>query len=376
MNFTVNRSQFQSKLEVCINALESRTYLDKRDGVLLEIKDSVLNIAVASLDMSISASVPVEAKESALVSVCLPTEKLIQCLKGLKDEKVTVVYDDKRVNLKGLKTKVSLIPYDLSSFTLFNTEDIKISHLDSLLIKGIIGASFAADGDDQRMPKGVLVRKTDTDLLVMAGDGNSMFFTLFNKEIAAFQSALFPLRVLDAVNDAIGASSGGAVSYGSGDNIMIFTVGDEYLIQARKSAFNSPSIERIAVQYGKDDLGSTLNFKVDKAELLEAIKLAYPFAESVLKGGTLRSCYFKAHDGVISVSSGTTAHGSVSTDLIVSEAKEGMDFCVNSKYMVNFLSKVDSKQIQLGYTDKNKPIVLKGERECLSYTQVISPINR
>ena len=377
MNLTLNRSKFQSKLQACANALESRTYMDKRDGVLLELRDGFLSMGVANQDTSIGATMAVESsKESLLSSAYVPVEKLIQSLKNLKDETVNLVFDGKSLIVKGKKSRVSLVPYDQSNFIIFNIEDIKLSPLDSDLVRGVIASRFASTDKDLRTSAAaVLVRKVDGKVTVLANDDNSVLCSVFDAQAFPLDSHLFPLKIVDALDSAIEASDGGVVSFGRGNNIMMLTVGDEFIIQSRLHSFNPPSIEKVAIKYCQDDLGSAQVSLLNRVEFIDAIKLVYPFAESILQGGVLKTCYFKSSDGSIAVASGKTAFGDINTELEVEGMKPGVEFCINSKYMINFLSRVDSEKIAFGFTERNKPIVLKGEMDGLSYYQVISPIH-
>ncbi len=336
-------------------------------AVLIEAKDKQLTIKATNLDVGLEVEIP--AKITSEGQVAVGAGVLGAFLNNLlKEEKVTLeaINDNLHLVTEKTSTLIKCLPTedfpviprikDKSSFSVQSGE----------LIGGLRAVAYAASFSDIKPEiASVYLFQEEKELVFVATDS----FRLAEKRISLknnnteFPSVIIPIknvaeiiRVFDGVEEPV-------VIEAEKNQISFYT---DYLhLTSRVIDGTFPNYRPLIPTSFKTEL------TVGKNELLEALKVSGVFSDK------FNQITIKADPGAnqFFIESKNQEVGESSVSLSATVEGEPIEVNFNGRYIMDSFSSFSSDTIVLGFTEKNRPLLVRGVGEPL-VRYIVMPINR
>ncbi len=354
------------KIEINKNVLEhmvinAQNFLDKKDEssitshVLLTSKDGNFTIKASDYEIGISMQTTnynpiVDGMASA------NGKKLLDSIKPLDDEDVTIEVDGEQLLLKQGKRKITFSMFNTEEYPEFPTTDSKskfeINPIDFL--KSIKKISSAIDINNPKYElNGALIDLKDSKVNFVGTDTKRLAIVQLDKDIEEELSLIIPKKAINEIQKLFF------------DEMKIYY--DENILIIESETFNFftklingkyPDYQRIIPKETKYEL--TLN----REKIISEIKVIYPSSPEMKI--TLNN------DSIIFESLSEDSLKARTEISYICNLPESIYINVNSRYILDFLSNIDSSEFTLGYNDSSMPFTISSD----NFKTIIMPIIR
>jgi DNA polymerase III subunit beta len=226
MKFSVSSTELLKQLQVAAGALGSNPVLPILEDFLFKVEDKTLTIAASDLETSIATSIEVQADED--FSVAIPAKILLDTLKALPQQPVTVSVnpDNQGVEITSSYGKYRLAGENGADFPNIPEADgvdtVKINS--QYLLEGIAKTVFATSNDDLRPAMtGVYFQVDFNKLICVATDAHKLVkFTTHHLVGEVATSFIIPKKALNLLKNALPANETVTISFNKANAFFSF----------------------------------------------------------------------------------------------------------------------------------------------------------
>ncbi len=373
MKLKVLQESFSKALSITSRFTSNKIQLPILANVLLSASKNKLFISATNLEMAIS--IPLGAKVERDGEITIPARVISELVGNLTPGQISLDAEKEILKIAAQGFSSSLSGINSSDFPVVPHElDKKEVSIKSNDFKHSLNKVLFAVSSDETRPvlTGVLVVLNKDDITFVSTDG----FRLSKKRIKLSSSVkdetklIIPKNTLSELSRLeVSSDSQLVFSFNRSDNQILFNL-QEMILTSRIIEGDFPDYEKIIP---KD---SRLKVKVDKSDLLRAVKLASVFAResaNVIKVKVKKASVF--------ISAESSHSGSQETELdarVEDEAetlKDGEDYVIafNYKFLEDFLGSCEGENVQINLSDANSPALFLDEED-KSFIHIIMPV--
>ena len=373
MKLKVLQESFSKALSITSRFTSNKIQLPILANVLLSASKNKLFISATNLEMAIS--IPLGAKVERDGEITIPARVISELVGNLTPGQISLDAEKEILKIAAQGFSSSLSGINSSDFPVVPHElDKKEVSIKSNDFKHSLNKVLFAVSSDETRPvlTGVLVVLNKDDITFVSTDG----FRLSKKRIKLSSPVkdetklIIPKNTLSELSRLeVSSDSQLVFSFNRSDNQILFNL-QEMILTSRIIEGDFPDYEKIIP---KD---SRLKVKVDKSDLLRAVKLASVFAResaNVIKVKVKKASVF--------VSAESSHSGSQETELdarVEDEAetlKDGEDYVIafNYKFLEDFLGSCEGENVQINLSDANSPALFLDEED-KSFIHIIMPV--
>lgn len=365
MQISVLQEDLSKALSSSIRFINSRSSLPILGNFLLEAQKTKLKIKATNLEMSISTSIGAKADEEGLVTI--PSKTFMEIIANLGIGQLNLSLEKEELKIKSNNFEAVIPTMPANDFPSI-PEKIETKHSFSLstsdLNKILSKILFSTSLDETRpVLGGVLFIFKKDSLSLVSSDGFRLSRKVIKLEGSVIETQIIIPR--NALIELIKLSSHEEVIYfevKKDENQLVVKIGDIFL-STRLIEGNFPDFEKII------PTSSTTTIKLDKNELLKAVKLASIFAReeaSIIKIKTNESSLEIDSEGVKAGKQKSVVEASVEGDTSL-----GISF--NYKFIEEFLNEVEGENIEIKLTDSVSPAIFIDPKD-LDFLHIVMPV--
>lgn len=360
----------QEKLAKALNnvsrvAAGARAALPILNNVLIRVDDGKVTLTTTNLDMAVVSYLP--ALESANGVVTVPARLIAEFVSNLpKGETVELLAEDAKVTIKAKGYSSTINGASADDFPELPEIDeekaVKFQMSAEEFKAGLSQVTIAASNDMTRPAlTGVYFNTFEGALYLAATDGYRLAERRLLKKIEAEVAAIVPTaslqEVLRSLNDDV-------------DEIEILFDETQVRFRLGEIEVTSKLVDGSFPDYRQLIPKETeIQMKLDKDELIRVTKLAALFAKEV--GGSV-VCEAKTEAGVFTIASVANELGENSSE-VKTEVNTDGKVTLNSRFLLDALNVLDGKKVEMGFSNKLDPVVLRVEKQD-DYVHIVMPL--
>lgn len=365
MKITVTQEKLSKALNNVSRIAIGKVTLPILNNVLIRVDNKKVSLVTTNLDMAVIDFLPVSSSDDGVVTV--PAKLLAEFVSNLpKGETIEIVSKDTKAEIKAGKYSSTIngtIADDFPELPEFDEDKSVIYKIGVDEFKTSIGQVIIASSNDLTRPAltGIYFNTYDNKLAIAATDGYRLAEKIIIDKVESEVKAIVPASSLHEVLRSIGDDVE-EVEISFNDDLVRFRLGEVEIISKLIDA-SYPDYQRLIP---KDN---EIKVTLDREELIRVTKLAALFARSV--GGSI-ICETKAPDTFL-VKSIANEFGENDSKIETATDKDGrVNF--NSRFLIDALNTLESKEIEFEFSSRVTPTVLKNKKDN-KYTHIVMPLN-
>ena len=280
--------------------------------------------------------------------------KLLDIVRTLQLDNIDFILEDDNLIIKQKKSKFKLPTFNHQEYPTFPTEDGKENiSLDSInLIKSLKKINPAIDTNNPKYElNGALLDIKLDKTNIVGTDTRRLAVVELDKQSSSEISLIIPKKTITEIQklflDKID------LFY---DENHLIVKNEQFFLFSRLINGKYPDYQRIIPQSTK------INLTIDKKAVVDAMKIITTISSDIL---------VTLSNGLITLKSLDSANQEAQTAIEAPiTMEEEFTFAVNSKYMFDFLSQIDTNDFNIGLNEPTLPFVVSSE----NFKTVIMPI--
>jgi DNA polymerase-3 subunit beta len=347
-----------------------RSSLPILDNVLFSTDQGRLKISATDLELGINYWIGAKIEKDGAIAV--PSRLITEFISNIREEKINIQVEGTEVVINGEKYNATIKGVNPEDFP--SIPDISKEFLFSISSKDFLNAinqvAFSAASDNTRPTLSGVFFKVEKDILKMAATDS---YRLAEKKIKLIKSDkstksfIVPSRTIAEVGKIL-KDAGEKVEVCFDENQILFNFGSIHLI-SRLIDGQYPNYEQIIPTEFENEI------VVDKQELFNVCKVASLFARESANSikVNVRPDKQKEGMGILSITGqGVQIGESVSKIPVKTKGKE-VDVSFNAKFILDVLSNISEKNVEIKFSGSMSPGVITGEGKA-EYLYVIMPL--
>ena len=361
MKIVVRQDELAQKLGVVSRAVSTRATVQILSGVLLRAEGGRLHLAATDMELSLRSSL--EAQVDGDGAVVVPGRLLVDLVRLLPDEQVTLEYraEEGVVHVMCGPTNASLHTYAAEDFPRLPDLDVVGTFTvdREALLETVSRVARSASRDESRpVLTGILVRFEQGKIVMAATDS----YRLSVKETplegeAPELEAIIPARALGELGRI--AQSGDTVELGVHENQVVFAAEDVWLTTRRIDG-QFPNYKQLLPEAFEHDV------TIPRTELLDLVRRVSVMAQ---RNSPLR---LRFAEGELTVSAQTQDVGEARESVPVQFTGEPLEIGFNAEFLREGIESVSTDEIQLRLISPLRPGLITAEGDDFWY--LIMPI--
>jgi len=357
MWFVINREEFLKILSPVSKVIPTKTPYPIIQNVYISVEDKKLICIGTDLDSYIKTWTEIEAEEN---KVLIPGKKLIEIVKEVKENEVSIGIEDNKFILQSGRSKFSIPLLDAGEFPdlLASPQGVALDINSTVLIKGYEKTKITVSKQlDRPSMTGILMDIRAEELRFVSTDGYRLSFYSVPGEFGTKTQLIISPKVFGFLPDG-----DYPVKFSYDDSKMEFSF-SWMEIRSRLIEGPYPDYEKVIPSEVKNKL------YVNRDGILSAIRRVM-----ILSDEHTRRVKFKiAGEGVTLQAS--TPEGGEATEIVEGEYQgEPLEVIYNGRYLVEIINLIDSDRIVIGMNDSSSPGVVFGEGQEKSPMYLLMPI--
>ncbi|MBR3144235.1 DNA polymerase III subunit beta [Candidatus Saccharibacteria bacterium] len=358
----------QEKLSKALNNVSriavGKVTLPVLNNVLIRVDDSKVSLITTNLDMAIIDFLPVSESKNGVTTV--PAKLLAEFVSNLpKGEKIKIKSEDTKITISAGKYTSVINGSPADDFP----ELPEINEKEAVVFKmgvdefktGVSEVAIASSNDLSRPAlTGIYFNTYDKTLAIAATDGYRLAEKRLIKNVQSEISVIVPTssmqEVLRSINDGMEE-----IEISFNNDLVRFRLGEIEIISKLIDA-SFPDYQRLIP---KDN---NIKLELGRDELIRITKLAALFARSV--NGSI-VCEAKKPN-IFSIKSFANELGE-NDSVIETEVSEEGKVNLSSRFLIDALNSLDSKNIIFEFSNRISPVVLRNQKNT-DYTHIIMPL--
>jgi DNA polymerase-3 subunit beta len=351
-------------LSITSRVIASTNSLPILGNVLINTSNGSIELQATNLELSVKYSLPAKIEEEGNVSV--PARLLFDIIHSLADDKIQLSSDKDNLNIRsdGFNSVINgLSATDFPKIPQINTTN-SIELSTSELISSLEEVLPAVSLDESRPILAGILFKTSNNLLTLAAtDSYRLAENKLKIKLEKEISIIIPYR---AINELIRITS-----ILNPEKIIINFTETEIIFEVGQAQIISQIIEGQYPQYAKIiPEKSITKALVNKSDLTRCIKLASLFSRE-----NAHSIELEIGNKDIKINSQAADIGTNSSSIECKIEGKPLKINVNAKYLLDAISAIKQEKLQLGFSGKLDPCVLKPDGKFHSeYIHIIMPL--
>lgn len=364
MKFSCERDVILKEISVAQEIISSRNALSILSNVYLEAGQNELIIRATDLKVSFETRLPVDVSESGTTTIFC--DKFLGILRSLPSGDVEFEQEEgDRFVIRPLFKKID---FRLKSIAADKYPEIQLSPDDgyfefaqSELIEMIVQTVFAVSDDETRyFMNGVYLENSEGQLVMVATDGRRLSYIKkqVDGQIPEFSGVIVPPKILNLIRKL--ASGEGTVQLAVTEK-NIYVQFDNQRITSALIEGQFPNYQRVIPDEQQ------YHIRVKQAELQEALKRVSLLVEKS------RRIYLTVQDESIILKSEENDIGRATEEISCEYEGPETTIALNFMYLTEPLRVIESEDITLHFTEKNKAITINPEPET-DYFHIVMPM--
>jgi len=370
MKLSILQENLAQGLNTASRSVATRAQLPVLSNVLLATDKGRLKVSATNLETGINLWLGAKIEKEGAISI--PAKILAEFVSSLPADKVELEVKENNLSLTCGSFQADFIGLPASEFPTIPSLAGKanISFKDEVLSQAVSQVAFAAASDEGRpVLTGVLIMAKRNQLVLVATDGYRLSIKKLKEikgleKVEEFKTGLIiPARTLTEVARIVGESEEKTLKLAITPKAsqVIFALAEAEVV-SRLIEGKFPDFERIIPEKGKTKA------VVETEELLRAVRIASIFARE-----SANIVKFSVKKTGLEISANTAQVGAnVSRVEAKTEGVEGK-VAFNSRYLLDFLSAMGSKQVSFEMSGALNPGVFTpvGDK---SFLHIIMPV--
>lgn len=364
MELTVTQKNLARALSDCARVASARAGLPVLGNILLKTDNSGLYIAATNLE--IAATVKIGAKVDTPGAITVPAKLITELVSNLPNDNVTLTTKNHILTAVCGGYTSSVNGIDADEFpelpAIEEKNSVQYAIATEVFKKSVTQTLFACSSDTTRpVLTGVYWHSHDGHLYIVGTDG----YRLAEKRITTTQSELTAIVPTTALQEVLRSLHDGI------EEIEVLFDETQVRFRAGSNEITSRLIEGNYPDYRQlIPKNNPTNTTVPLAECVRMTKLASLFARDT--GGSI-TITTDADTSEFSIKSTASEMGE-SNAKIVTTVEGGGAVSLNSRYLNDVLSVIDTDTITISYGAKLSPITIKPDTKDTDYQTIIMPL--
>lgn len=366
MKLEVNKDKLLKAISRADKITGKNTSLSVLSCIVLETKESKLEIKSTNLELGISLLIPAKVMKEGIVAI--PANIFVSYINNLgTDENLVLEKNDNILMVTGKKseTKINTLPTeDFPPIPKVGDEkSCKIASTE--LVGGLKSVWYAASLSSMKPElSSVYVYPNDGDLTFVATDSFRLAEKKTGVRIDDFESILIPqrnvseiIRIFDGLEDEV------KISFG--DNQASFEIEGVIYLVSRVVDGSFPDYKQIIPKEDKTEV------TVLKNDLFNTLKISNLFSDN------FNQVNFKinSESDIFETTSKNSEKGETRNTIPSTIRGESIDINFNQKYINDSFSSIVPESIVLKFNGSGKPVVIRGVGD-KSFMYLVMPLNK
>jgi DNA polymerase III subunit beta len=364
MRITCEKEELAEKLQLVGRAVSPRTSVQILAGIMLEAREG--RLALSATDMEISLRVSLEADAEEEGAVVVPGRLLVDIVRLLPGEEVTLEHraEESVLSVQSGSASYRLHTYDAGDFPrLPDVEgDATFSVERAALLDTIAKVSRSASRDESRpVLTGVLVRFEGAKLVMAATDSYrlSVKETVLEEPPGHELEAIVPARALGELARIGQATEAASLALGVQENQVVFGV-DGVWLTARRIDGQFPNYKQLLPEAFEAEV------QLLRQDLLDVVRRVSLMAA---RRTPLR---VRFEPGELTISTQTPDIGEARESMPIEYAGDALEIGFNAEFLRDGLESVADERVRFKLISPLRPGLIVGEGEDFLY--LIMPI--
>ena len=349
MKFNVSSGELLAALQTASGAIGSNPVLPVLEDFLFHIDNNILSITASNLEISITTKTEVLADKDGAVAI--PAKILLDTLKALPEQPVTLEVDDdsQAVEITSAYGKYRLSGDNAEDFPSLpmeeNTDHITINS--DLLQAAISKTLFATSNDELRLAmNGVLTEIDFNDITFVATDAHKLVkytFSEVNSDVTT--SFILPKKAMSLLKTIFSGSSDVRMSYNTTNAFFKF---DDTTLICRLIDAKYPDYNAVIPQ------GNPNIMTLSRRDFLNSLKRI-----SIYANKTTNQVALNINEGSLTISAQDLDFSNEATEQMTCEYQgDPMTIGFNAKFLVEMLSVLDGDDVVIELSTPNRAGIL------------------
>jgi DNA polymerase-3 subunit beta len=354
MRLRCERETLTKNIGAVQRAISGRSSLPVLSNILMEAKEEQLRLMATDIEIAIEARVPAKVEKEG--SITVPAKYFLEIVRRLPSEEIEMELERGTVvHLKGGKAHFSISGLSSEDFPILSPikEGTSINIKPESLRELIENTSFATSKDEVTRPElsGILLVCYPDKVQAVGTDGNRLALREIEEEtgISSKMEVLLPSRALEEYLRISGEEEDLKIIVGQ--NQVDFIMPTKKL-SSRKIQSKFPNWEQVIPQ------NYEATFLVNTKKFQEALDRCYLLARLIANKVRL-----KGEGGVFLLSTAVPEVGSVEEEVEWAQGTSSIELQFNVRYLLEGLRGVKTEYAFIGFTGKERPLVLKPSDE-------------
>jgi DNA polymerase-3 subunit beta len=367
MKLTVLQENLAKAVTQASRFTSQRSQLPILGNILLKATKTKLNISSTNLEISILTQIGAKIDEEGEISI--PSKVISELVSNLPKEQITLESEKEQLKIitSGFNSKV--LGMNTSDFPKIPGSLVKPLILPTKeILESLTQVVFATSTDETRpILTGVLMIINTNSLVLVATDGfrlsQKKIKLNVQKEFSGQQKIVIPKGVLSELGRSLDEISEVQLEIQEKEKQVIFGLGD-VVLSSRLLEGDYPDFEKIIPKE------SLITIRLDKEDLLRAVKLASIFAREAANIVKL-----KLLKDSIKVLAESSSSGSQETQVEAKVDGEVKDFEIsfNFRFLEEFLHSMKGDEVEMKFTTMDKAGVFIDSSDP-EYLHLIMPV--
>lgn len=368
MELVVRKSDLLHELQLFQGIVERKNTIPILANVLVEAKGNEARMLATDLEVALRSRCDAKVKKAGVLT--LPAKKLFEIVRALPDTDITIREEGQgvvKVSADKFESRMQTLPRE--DFPTLPEGSAKAVKLPAETLREMVAKTqFAITGEDTRyFLNGALFVLEGDEMTLVATDGHRLALVAAKRDKGKTKKdesprVILPKKTLWELGRLL-TDDDKEISYQQGENHLFFKVAGRVLISRMIDA-QFPAYERVipknndkAIEFERDRLGSAIKrVALLSNERSSAVKL-------------------QMSKGVVEITSNSPDVGEAREELAVEYSDVDVQICFNAKYVLDFLSAVETDTVRLEFKDETSQAVMHPVgAEGYTYTYVIMPM--
>ncbi len=367
MKFSTSSSDLLKQLQVVAGAIGSNPVLPILEDFLFTIDGNTLTIAATDLETSIITSIEIQADANGKVAI--PGKILLETLKALPDQPITIVVDDETfaIEITSAYGKYKLAGENGADFPQIPEPDsVDFVNVPSSVLANSIAKTLFATSNDELRPamSGVFFQVDFNKITCVATDAHKLVKHVYNKANSEVSTSfIIPKKALQLLKGVL--PNGGDVKLSFNKANAFFNFDDVQLvcrlIDARYPDYNAviPTENPNVVTVNKSDFQNSLK------------RIA------IYANKTTNQVILNINPGSLTVSAQDLDFSNEATEqLVCAYDGDTLSIGFNAKFLVEMLSAMDTDEVKIELSTPTKAgiIIPSDDNEEIDILMLIMPV--
>lgn len=346
MKFIVSSSVLLKQLSSINGVITTNPVVPILENFLFEINENHLTITASDLQTSMITELEVESKESG--SIAVPARILMETLKNLPEQPVTFTIDENSysIEISSDNGRYKLAGENATDFPKVPavSDDFSVDMSTDVLASAINNTIFATSNDELRPAMtGVYMNLTDTNTTFVSTDGHRLIrYRRVDVASDNGNAIIIPRKALNLLKSTL-PSENINVSVEFNVSNAFFKFGNIKMI-CRLIDERFPDYENV-IPANNDN-----KMTIDKSEFLSSLKRIAIYANK-----TTHQVRLKITGSELQISAEDLDFANEANERLSCEHDGGdIEIGFNAKFLIEMLSNLDSKKVELMLSEPNK----------------------